>query len=222
MKEESPFSSTIALTGVAAFASAALATQFLRTDLDWVQAPLSFYLLGAYGSWLRVTYVALGVALIALGIGYYRALTPTARSGAPTLLFCMGGAALAVTAIARSWTPGDPPALEHFIHGLAASTAFLCTTTAMLLQSWRLRGDPAWRHRFAPAFALAAIAFIALWTHALWHDAPRGLTQKVVIALIVLWLGMAGNWLRRSRHCSSADRSALDEARRMKTGSPWA
>lgn len=221
MEERTRLTSTIALTGIAAFASAAIATQFLRTDLDWLQAPLSFYLLGAYGPWLKAAYLALGAALIALGIGYYRALTPAARSAAPTLLFCIGGIALAVTAIARSWTPGDPPALEHVIHGIAAITAFLCTTTAMLLQSWRLRGDPAWRHRFAPAFALAAIAFLALWTHALWRDAPRGLTQKVVIVLILVWLGMAATWLRRSMRWSSADGSALGEARRMTRGSPW-
>jgi hypothetical protein len=30
----------------------------------------------------------------------------------------------------------------------------------------------------------------------LWRDAPRGLTQKVEIAMILLWLGLAANWLR--------------------------
>lgn len=188
-----------ALAGVLAFAVAAIALQGLRADLDWRAAPLSLYLLGAHGLWLKAAYFMLAAALVGLGVAGYTGLARTARSGAPTLLFGSAGVALAVVAVADSRLPGQDVTLESRVHGIAAQAAFLCVTVAMLLQSWRLRFDAAWRHRFAPAFALAALAFVALWTHALWRDAPRGLTQKIVVLLVLAWLGAVACGLSRRR-----------------------
>ncbi len=181
---------TAALIGLSVFVLVCTAVQFLRPDLDWRHAPMSFYLLGPYGIWLQAAYCALGGALVLLAAGYYRALQPQARSAAPVLLFVMAGLALCVTAIADSNLPQREPTLQGWLHGTAAQAAFLCVTTAMLLQSWRMRADARWRSRFAPAFLLAAAAFVAIWVLAVWRDAPRGLAQKAVIALIVWWLAM--------------------------------
>lgn len=186
-----------ALMGVVAFAVVCFAAQVLRADLDWLHAPLSLYLLGEYGRVVKVAYFALGAALMLLGLGYYRALSATARSGAPFLLFAVAGLALAVTAIADSGSRAGADSLQAVIHGLSANTAFLSVTVAMLMQAVRLRGDPAWRARFTAAFLLAGACFVAMWVHALWREAPRGLTQKIVIALILAWLALAATWLRR-------------------------
>jgi hypothetical protein len=188
-----------ALAGLALFVGAALAVHALRGDLDWQRAPLSFYLLGAHGDWLRAAYFALTATLAGLGIGVYAALEKSARSAAPLLLFAIAAVALCTTAVADSHLPGRAPTLEGLVHGVAAQTAFLCVTTAMLLQSWRMRLDAAWRHRFARAFALAVVAFAALWGHALWSAAPRGITQRVVVALVLLWLALVAGWLGRRR-----------------------
>jgi hypothetical protein len=187
---------TAALAGVLVFALVVSAAQFARADLDWLHTPLSFYLLDPYGIWVQGAYFALASALVLLGCGWYLALQPSARSAAPLLLFVCAGLALGVTAVAETGRPGWPVTFESLVHGIAAQTAFLCVTTAMLLQAWRLRGDARWRRRFTMAFVLAAVAFVGLWVHALWRDAPRGLTQKIEIAMILLWLGLAANWLR--------------------------
>ena len=71
-------------------------------------------------------------------------------------------------------------------------------TVAMLLQSFWLRYDPRWRARFALAFTLAALAFVALWIYALFHLFPSGISQKTVIALILAGLGWASWGLWRS------------------------
>ncbi|KRE89399.1 hypothetical protein ASG87_03400 [Frateuria sp. Soil773] len=186
-----------ATAGIVLFALACGAVQFLRPDLDWLRAPLSFYLLGRCGAVVQSVYVALAAALVLLGTGYYRALPRTARSAAPLLLFAVGAVALCVTAFEHSNLPQGVPTLEGYVHGVAAQTAFLCTGTAMLLQAWRLRADPRWRPRFAFAFGYAALCFAALWVQAGWHGAPRGLTQKLLIALILGWLLLAARWLRR-------------------------
>ncbi|WP_242107945.1 DUF998 domain-containing protein [Luteimonas aquatica] len=188
-----------ALAAVLLFAAAALALQFARADLDWVRTPLSFYLIGPYGPWLQAAYCLLGVGMIVLSAGLYGALAPAARSAAPVLVFAMAAAALAVTAFAHTNVPGRAPTFEGWVHGTAAQAAFLWTTTAMLLQAWRFRGDPRWGARFALAFCLALACFAAIWVLSLWRSAPRGLTQKVVIAMIVCWLSMAGAWLWQAR-----------------------
>lgn len=186
-----------ALAGIGAFTLAGIAAQLARPDLDWVRAPMSFYLLGDAGRWLQAGYFALAIALSLLAVGWYRALRPGARSAAPALLFALGGGALAVTAVARTGTDGPPASFAAWLHVVAAQAAFLCTATAMLLQAWRLRRDPRWRPDFAALFVLAWIAFAGLWAQALWRDGPRGLTQKAEIALIVAWLALAAWRLRR-------------------------
>jgi len=60
------------------------------------------------------------------------------------------------------------------VHQVAAATTFVCVTTAMLLQSWRIGLDPAWRGMFLAASLLAALAFVDLWTCALFDFFPRG------------------------------------------------
>ena len=188
-----------ALASVTVFIIACVTVQWLRTDLDWQQAPLSFYLMDDYGVWLQTAYFVLGVALVLIGLGYYWALPPVARSAAPLLLFVGAGFTLMVTAVADSYRVPRVPTFENFVHGIAAQTTFLFVTTAMLLQSLRFRRAPGWHDRFVPAFALGAVCFVALWVHALWRGMPSGLSQKIVVALIVSWLAMAAVWLRRQR-----------------------
>jgi hypothetical protein len=181
----------VALACTAAFALAAFALQFARGDLDWIRAPLSFYLVGPWGAALQAAYCALGVGLAALAAGLYRNSQAHARSGAPVLLFVAAGVALMVTALAHTNLPSRSPTLQGWLHGVAAQTAFLCVTTAMLLQAAWFRRDRFWRTHARGALSLAAVAFVAVWVLALWRAAPRGLAQKCVIAIIVAWLALA-------------------------------
>ena len=57
-----------ALAGVIAFAVVCTAVQWLRADLDWMRAPLSFYLVDAHGLWVRIVYTGLSVSLVLLGV----------------------------------------------------------------------------------------------------------------------------------------------------------
>ena len=188
---------SLAFAGVLSFITTCSAAQFARHDLDWVRAPLSSYLRGEYGWGVKAAYFGLSAALVLLAIGYYQALSRTARSGAPALLFVLAAVALVVTALANSGSLSGPRWLESFVHNVAAAPAFICVTTAMLLQYWRFRGDERWRHRFAVAFGLALLSFGSLWWHVFLVDSSRGLTQKTVIALIAGWLALAAWWLRK-------------------------
>lgn len=178
-----------ALLAVTAFAATCIAAQFLRTDLDWVRVPLSFYLIGPYALLVRAAYVLLGLALALFGAGWYRALAPAARSAAPALLFVAAGIALGVTALATTNTWAHPATLHGFVHGVAAQATFLCVTLAMLLLAWWLRRDPRWQRLHGAMFGWAAACFAALWVQGLWRDLPRGLSQKILILVLLAWLG---------------------------------
>jgi hypothetical protein len=186
-------------TGVAlsvvAFAAVALVLQWVRADLDWYRNTLSAYLTGPYGAWLKATYFMLSCGLVLLGAGYRCAVAAPQRGRLPMVLFAVAGVALTVTALADSEHRGGSH-LESIVHNVAASTTFLAVTSAMLVQSWRLRRDDAWRHRCTTLFALALASIAAMWTYVFWHAVPRGLGQKVLIAAILAWLALAAWRLR--------------------------
>lgn len=199
----------IALVGVATFAIVCGAVQFLRTDYEWLSVPLSFYVLGPYGRIVEASYFVLAAGLVALGLGWYRVLDRDARSAAPLLLFVAAAIALCVTAFESTDVPDGPRTLHGLVHVVAAMATFLCVTVAMLLQAWRLRLDMRWRSRFRSALALAVVAFIALWLDALVKSIPRGLGEKVVIALILVWLWRAAWWLAWPRRRRTIERDRM-------------
>lgn len=200
---------TIAFGGVLAFALVCIAVQFARADLDWTTAPLSFYLVGAYGLVVKAAYIALGASLVALGLGFRAARVPVHARIAPALFalgaVALGAVALVVTAFAESATRPGPYSLEARIHGLAAMTAFLSVTLAMLWQSLCLRRDAEGRVRFTTALPLAVLAFLALLAHAVLRIGPRGISQKPVIVLILAWLAIGAWRLRTSVPAAAVD-----------------
>lgn len=201
-RPDMPMEGTLALAGVLAFALTAVTTQWLRADLDPLQATLSFYLIGPYGHWLDAAYWGLALSLVMLGAGYLRVFGPVAGGGLPALLFGTGAVALALVTLFPTDTAQGPPTLHGLIHGICAGTAFLCTGVAMLRLSWCLRRVPDWRRRAPLALALSALAFAALWLDVFWHLPVRGAEQKAVIVLYLLWLGIAARWLVRGPRVS--------------------
>ena len=178
----------LALLALAGFVLTALWTQWARQDLDWVQATLSLYLHGPWGLALRTAYCVLAVAIMLLAWSLHAASRSPRRSTAAPLLFCVAALGLMGVAIGDSWLPEQAPLLAPLLHGLAANTAFLCVSVAMLLQSWYLRADPRWRGWAGPAWWWAWGCFVLLWLHVLWRGPPRGAGQKLVIAVVLVWL----------------------------------
>ncbi len=176
------------LVALALFVATALWTQWARDDLDWVQATLSLYLHGPWGLALRTAYCVLALAIMLLAVSLYANSRSPRRSAAAPLLFWVAALGLMGVAIGDSWLPERAPLLAPLVHGLSANTAFLCVSVAMLLQSWYMRADPRWRDWAAPAWWWAWLCFALLWLHVLWRGPPRGAGQKLVIAVVVVWL----------------------------------
>jgi len=70
-----------------------------------------------------------------------------------------------------------------------------------VLQALRFRRDARWREAARWLLPWALACFAAVWVLALWREAPRGLAQKLVIALIVGWLAAVVGllWRRGAR-----------------------
>jgi len=178
----------VTLLALALFVATALWTQWARDDLDWVQATLSLYLHGPWGLALRSAYCVLALAIMLLAVSLHANSCSPRRSAAAPLLFWVAALGLMGVAIGDSWLPERAPLLAPLVHGVSANTAFLCVSVAMLLQSWYLRADPRWRGWAGPAWWWAWGCFVLLWLHVLWRGPPRGAGQKLVIAVVLVWL----------------------------------
>lgn len=189
----------IAMIGVAAFAIICIAVECLQTDINWFTTPMSLYVLGPYGTWTQAAFFAPAPGFAMLGFGWYRTLQRRARCVITLTLFVAAGVSLCFTGAFVTDTTPSPVTIHGEIHQWSAFAAFVFITTGMALQSWWFRIDPHWRKHFLDAFALAMISIVYFWIYALFKSIPRGLGEKVVIGLVLLWVWRAGWWLARGK-----------------------
>jgi hypothetical protein len=185
----------VLLVAVINFAATALVLQVTRTDLNPVAMPLSAYLRGEGSAWLRESYYLMACALAMLAWASYRATRPDLRSGLASALFFVASLTLPVVAITELYLRGPQGDLARIIHGQMAQTTFLCLTVAMMLLSSRWLRDPRMRGDAYVGLTVACLAFVQLLILALGERMPQGVTQKLLIALILLWLGWASQQL---------------------------
>lgn len=189
----------IAMVGVAAITVICIAVQFLRTDLNWITTAMSIYVKGPYGGWVQASFFAPAPGLAAIGYAWYRTLHEQARSAASLALFVAAAVALCLTGAFVADSTPSPVTLHGAIHQWAAFGTFVFVTTGMALQSWLFRCDAHWRKHFLGAFTLAVITFVYFWIYAIFKPIPRGIGEKVVIGLVLLWVWRASWWLVRDR-----------------------
>lgn len=187
----------VMLFGVAFITVTCILVQFLRTDLDWFTTAMSIYVVGPYGAWVRASLFVPAPGIAALGIGWHRSLNRSARSVIPLGLFIASAVGLCILASFTTDTAPTPVTLHGLIHQWSTFGMFVCITTAMLVQSCLLRRDPRWRFRFVTAITIAAVAVVYFWVYAVVKPIPRGIGEKVVIGLVLLWLWRAAWWLVR-------------------------
>ena len=183
---------------VIAFALTAGVLQLSRTDLDPIAMPLSAYLRGAGGAWLRGAYYLMASALACLAWSSYRATRADLRSGLASALFLVAAVALPVVAWTVLYEHTPRQDIARVIHGEAAQTTFLCLVVAMLVLSTRWLRDPRMQRSRYLGVTLAWLAFVQMWVLALWKGLPPGLTQKALIVLILLWLAWVARQLWRA------------------------
>jgi hypothetical membrane protein len=184
-------SARLLLIAIADFAVTSLVLQVTRTDLNPIAMPLSAYLKGEGSAWLRAAYYLMACALAVLAWASYQATRPDLRSGLVSALFFVAALALPVVAVTELYMRGPQGDLARIVHGQAAQTTFLCLTVGMMLLSSRWLRDPRMRGDAYVGLTVACMAFVQLLILAFSKVMPQGVTQKLLIALILLWLGWA-------------------------------
>lgn len=183
---------------VTVFALVCGAAQFWRHDLDPIAVPLSIYLTGPGGEYVRLAYYLISAGLLGFALGSYRATSPPLRSRLASTLFAGAGLALPVVAVTTLFAGSPHEGQARLIHGLAAQATFLWLSFGMLLLSARWRRDPVLSTGSASGWVLAWAATAVLWLQVFLRELPHGLMQKLTIALILLWLWWAARHVRRA------------------------
>ena len=183
---------------VVVFALTAGILQSTRADLDPFVMPLSAYLRGPGGAWLRFAYYFMATGLACLAWVSYRVTREDLRSRLASVLFLIAAVTLPIVAATVLYQQTPQENLAQLIHGQAAQTTFLCLVMGMVLLSSRWVRDPRMHYMGYWGVVLAWAAFAQMWLLALWKGLPSGLMQKALIVLILLWLGWAARQLRRA------------------------
>lgn len=189
-------SAWLLFAAVVVFAAVCGSAQFWRHDLDPVAMPLSLYLTGPGGGYVRLAYYLISAALLGFALGSYRATTPPLRSRLASALFGGAGLALPIVALTELFAGTPLENLARLIHGLAAQATFLWLSFAMLLLTARWRRDPRLAPGCIPGWLLAWLATAALWLQVFLPRLPHGLMQKLAIALILAWLAWAARQMQ--------------------------
>jgi hypothetical protein len=202
------------LLGNGCFTIAVLALHLLQPERSPLNEAVSFYVHGAHGWLVTVGLVTWSLGSLALLVGL--ALTFRGRISSAGLwglaVWCLGGL---LGAVFPADPPGhwdQPPSVSGLIHGNAAMVAFLSLPVAALLLARPLRREPVWRP-VAGASSVLALAtmvslvafFMSLVPVFVSPGPPKllGLTERILLSVYVVWLGVAGIGLLSS----STDRS---------------
>lgn len=186
----------LTLAGDALFTLVCGAAQVWRGDLDPFTAPLSAYLTGPGGEYVRLVYYAMATGLLCLAIASFLATPTRNRSALAAVLFGAAAVALPPVAITALFAHTEYEEGARYLHHVAALSTFLCLCFAMPLLSMRWHREPRVA-RGTAGMALAWAAFAWMWVYVIYHGLPSGSMQKILIVLILAWLGWAGWQLLR-------------------------
>lgn len=180
------------------FTGVCTAAQFWRTDLNFMRTPLSTYLRGPGGVYVRSVYYVMAAALLAFAWAIYQATMRARRSVLASLLFAGAGLILPIVAASELFADTPYRALAKIIHRSTTLATFLWLSFGMVLLSSRWLRDRRMREGSRFGLMLAWLATFVLWFQVLVSIFPNGLMEKLAIALILIWLGWASRHLLRA------------------------
>ena len=183
---------------VLVFTGVCAAAQFWRTDLNFIRTPLSTYLRGPGGVYVRSVYYLMAAALLAFAWAVHEATLRTRRSLLASLLFAGAGLILPIVAASELFSDTPYHALAKIIHRSTTLATFLWLSFGMVLLSSRWLRDQRMKEGSRFGLVLAWLATFVLWFQVLISIFPNGLMEKLAIALILIWLGWASRHLLRA------------------------
>lgn len=189
----------LAIVGVAVYVAIDVLLAFARPDVSLIHDPESDYGRGAFSWLMDLNFLLRGALSLAAAAALSR-VWPAGRSRWP--LLAIGGWAVASALLAFfADDPAGGPATAHGrLHVLLALIAFLAATAGAVGAAWTLwRTTWPGRGRILLAIGIAAgIALLALARSLGRGAGPGGLEERLFLGLILLWLVLAADGVRRT------------------------
>jgi hypothetical membrane protein len=164
----------------------------------------------AQHAWIMIVgIVALGVSLVALGLGLVGAIDDGRSATVGSILLILAGLSFAAAGVARNDCSSELEACKkrvtsgnvswhHSVHDVVGIAAFLFLVLAPLVLARAFRADSRWRdlRRYSlTSGALASALVLVLGAEV--FDGWNGLVQRVLIAVLLLWMVVLGTRLVR-------------------------
>ncbi len=178
-----------------------LAMHVLKPEFNPLRAPMSAYVLGAYGGWMTTSYFAMCIGLLALNYGLVTTLPPARSTRTGVWLFMIAAMAIIVAGLFPMDYPPPPRTAAGIIHALAGLTGFPTMTAGIFLFSLGFRRNPDWENLSFPALSLAIgiIAAFVVGMISILLLGFGGYAQRLFMVLFYGWEILVGVRLIRLR-----------------------
>jgi hypothetical membrane protein len=191
---------TLILASVVYYVSVISAMHLLEPEFSPIRAPMSAYVLGAYGPLMTTTYFVLSAGLLGVAFGLVRTL---GRTRVARIAFAVVLVAAAGVSLAGIFPMDFPPPVRTSsgrLHALGGGMAFPGMTVGLSLFSLSLRRDIYWRSVSTKLLALSAgmIAAFRLMAASIAVLGYGGYAQRLFILVLFSWMIVAGRHLLRS------------------------
>lgn len=172
------------------WAAVALAMHVLEPEFSPIRAPMSAYVLGAYGAWMTTTYVALSAALLSVGIGLATALPATALTRIGLSLFLLATTGALIAGLFPMDFPGPPRTSSGRLHALGGVLTFPAWVLGVFLFSLSVRRDHRWGRDSGSLLALSAtsIGVFLFSILSLIVLGFAGYAQRLLVVVLFIWM----------------------------------
>jgi len=177
------------LLGAALFTASLVVLHVARTEIDWRQDYVSYFVHGRLG-WLFVLgAVVHGFGNLALGQGLRRSLGHGRLRTWGVLFFGIAAAGIALAGLLPIDPAATPPTFVGRVHRGIVYVAFLGELVALFLFSAAFARHPDWQRRSGTSFVLSAIATTALagFLAALLLHRMLGVAERWALATFMVW-----------------------------------
>ncbi len=189
----------LVIAAVLYWSCVALTMHVLEPEFNPIRAPMSAYVLGAYGGWMTTTYLALCAALLSVGFGLATTLPRTGLTRTACLLFLIAATGALLAGLFPMDFPGPPRTFSGRLHALGGSLAFPTWVLGVFLFSVGFRREPQWRRVSVVSWLLAVgtIVVFLLGILSLLILGFAGYAQRLLVALLFVWMIVVGLHLSR-------------------------
>jgi hypothetical membrane protein len=165
----------------------------------------------AQHAWIMIVgIIALGLGLIALGLGLVNAIHDGASAKVGPLLLVLAGLSFAAAGPARNDCSSELQACKervaagevswhHTVHDLVGVAAFLPLIIAPFVLARAFRAESRWSDLRRYSLVTGALAFALLLVALAEVEGWTGLVQRLLLAVLLLWIAVLGTRLARAR-----------------------